>query len=254
MSIQVSTFPEPCARTPGPLQLGGQEVQVWRLELDTVPSDGWSWENLLSADERERAGRFHFARDRRRFTAARGLLRTLLGGYLQADPGELRFRYSHKGKPALDGKHQESGLCFNVSHSDEVALLAFARAGELGVDVERVRQDCEVQEIAQRFFSSAEQKALAALPAAQQYRAFFNCWTRKEAFVKAKGGGLSLPLDQFDVSLAPGEPAELLATRPDPAEKQRWSLWALDAGEEYAAALIVAGSGLRVTCTPWRTP
>jgi len=232
-----------------PLQLADDEVQVWRVEMDVLAPSEPHWFGLLSPDEQERARRFRFDRHRRRFATTRGVLRTLLGSYLTVDPRSVRFRYSDKQKPALDETLPQGNLQFNVSHSEELALIAFTRSREIGVDVERVQPDSDVESTAKHFFSDSEREMLASLPASERHAAFFRCWTRKEAFIKAIGEGMSMPLAQFDVSLAPGQPAELLATRPDPKEKQRWSMWTLDAGPEYAAALVVEGKNkdMRVT-------
>jgi 4'-phosphopantetheinyl transferase len=222
------------------------EAHVSRFDLDTELATDEQWESLLSSDERERALRFHFPLHRRRFSAARGFLRIVLGAYLETDPKTLCFRYSDKGKPALGGMQATSLLRFNLSHSENVVLLAVTLGREIGVDVECMRPDLELESIAHRFFSAAERESFDRIPLAQKCLAFFNCWTRKEAFIKAKGDGLSLPLDQFDVSLTPGAPAEILATRPDAGEKAYWSLCSLDAGPDYAAALVVQGSNVRI--------
>ena len=132
-----------------------------------------------------------------------------------------------------------NGLDFNLSHSAGIVLLAFARRRRIGIDIEAVRRDFSTTEIAERFFSPAERTALRQLPHGQRHQAFFRCWTRKEAFIKALGEGLSHPLDQFDVNLAPGEPAVLLATRPDATEAGRWALWNVPTAGNYAAALAI---------------
>lgn len=240
----------PAFRLRTALRLAEDEVQVWQADLDALaPSDEYCF-RLLAPDERSRAQRFRFPIHRNRFAAARGLLRALLGSYLGITPGEVLFRYSDKDKPRLDDSFSQSRLQFNISHSENMALLGFVLGRDIGVDVERIRLNFDVQEIAQRFFSPVERDALAALPTAQKHQAFFNCWTRKEAFVKAVGEGLSLPLDQFDVSLVPGKPAELLATRPNAGEKARWFLTAVDAGPGCAAAVVVRGTKLRVVSSP----
>lgn len=222
------------------------EAHVWQFDLDTQSFADEQWESLLSSDERQRALRFHFPLHRRHFSATHGLSRIVLGAYLNTDPEALCFRYSDKGKPGLGGIHETNPLRFNLSHSENALLLAITLGREIGVDVEYIRPDFELESTAQRFFSSAERGTLHALSVAQRRLAFFNCWSRKEAFIKAKGAGLSLPLDQFDVSLTPGVPAEILATRPDAAEKTHWSLTALDAGPDYAAALVVEGNNVRI--------
>jgi len=205
----------------------------------------------LTLDERARARRFRFPRDRDRFIVARGVLRAILGRYLGVDPGRLRFRYSPYGKPALAGPFEDEGIRFNLAHSQGIALYAVSRGREVGIDVEYVRADLADERIAERFFSPREVATLRAVPAEQRREAFFHCWTRKEAYVKARGEGLSLPLDQFDVSLAPGEPAALLSTPGDPPEVTRWSLQALNPGPGYVAALAVEGNGWRLRCWQW---
>ncbi|HJQ31620.1 MAG TPA: 4'-phosphopantetheinyl transferase superfamily protein [Pyrinomonadaceae bacterium] len=232
--------------------LPGEEVHVWRALLDAPEVRVRRLLELLAPDERERAARFHFERDRRRFTVARGLLRGILGGYLNSAPEALRFVYGAQGKPALVAEQNPGGLRFNVSHSEGVALFAFARGREVGVDVERVSSRVSCEEIAGRFFSPGEVARLRALPAELREAAFFDCWTRKEAYIKARGEGLSLPLDGFDVSLGPGEPTALLANRLDPAEVARWSLRALAPWPGVAAAVVAEGRGWRLKC--WRLP
>ena len=167
---------------------------------------------LLAPDEQARAERFIFHKDRTHFVVARGLLRVLLGRYLQRHPQHLHFCYGPHGKPELAPDMGDDTLCFNVSHAHGLALYAVTRQRDLGVDVEHVRPGFAEEHIAERFFSPREVAVLRALPVALQSTAFFACWTRKEAFIKARGDGLSLPLDQFDVAFAPGEPAALLYT------------------------------------------
>jgi 4'-phosphopantetheinyl transferase len=237
--------------SPTGLTLARAEVHVWRTSLDPDPSSIAHLQHTLSADEVQRAARFHFPRDRRRFTVARGVLRDILGRYLGVPPSDIEFRYSAYGKPALADGFDTAAVQFNISHSHEMALFAVTRDREIGVDIEYLGREVRGEDIAERFFSVHERTVLRALPAVAKHQAFFNCWTRKEAYIKAHGEGLSLPLDQFDVSLAPGEPAALLATRSDPQEARRWSLQALDPGPDYVAALAVEGQGWELTCWQW---
>jgi 4'-phosphopantetheinyl transferase len=225
------------------------EVHVWRASLDQPPwlSDFFA---TLAADERERAARFHFQKDRDHYITARGLLRTLLSHYLKLRPHDLSFGYSAHGKPFLVSP-PASDLRFNVSHSHGLGLFAFTRRRDLGIDIEQIRPDFAGEQIAERFFSAGEVTTLRRLPASQQAAAFFNCWTRKEAYIKARGEGLSLPLHMFDVSLAPGEPAALLATRVAPGETSRWSMIKLAPGAGYKAALVVEGQAWRLRCWQW---
>jgi len=220
--------------------LGVHEVHVWHAELTNV-EDARHLEPMLSPDENERAARFRFPEHRRRFVIARGRLRQLLAAYLEVLPRDVGFAYSEAGKPELSAFHR-SDLCFNVSHSGDIGVFAFALGRRIGVDVECIRHDVDVDEIPRRFFSQLEQQTLAGLEGRQKIEGFFNCWTRKEAYVKAVGSGLSLPLRDFDVSLAPGEPARLLATRPVPDLASKWSMALLELGQECAAAVVVEGS------------
>jgi len=235
---------DPRFRIEGPILLPDDEVHLWRIELESTAEGEVDWRRILSTDECARAERFRFARDRRYFTATRAILRTVLAGYLPAEANELVFRYSGKEKPSLSGAHAGK-IEFNVSHSGNVALLAFARGRALGIDVEQVREQADREAIARRFFSDHEQRELASLAPGERCAGFFRCWTRKEAYIKATGDGLSLPLHQFDVSLKPGEESALLATRPDPSEAEKWSLREVEAGVGYAAALCVRGQGWR---------
>jgi 4'-phosphopantetheinyl transferase len=237
---------------PAEVTLSSAEVHVWRAALDQVTTSVEHLQRSLSADERQRAARFYFPRDRRRFTVARGVLRDILGRYLKLPPSALGFGYSAYGKPSLAIGADADLLRFNLSHSHEMALFAITWGREIGVDIEYLQREIACEEIAERFFSPQERASLRALPAAVKQRAFFNCWTRKEAYIKAHGEGLSLPLDQFDVSLVPGEPAALLATRSDPWEALRWSLQALTMDPDYVAALAVEGHGWQCHCWQWR--
>jgi 4'-phosphopantetheinyl transferase len=236
MNITDSGFPIEAS-----VPLPDNEVRLWRVDLEAVGADEARWQQVLSSDELARAARFHFSRDRQRFVAARALLRRILASYLATDPNSLSFSYSKKEKPSLGPAHLDSGVTFNVSHSGGIALFAFSRRREVGVDVEQVRRDADLEAIARRFFSAREQSQLAALPTEEKADAFFRCWTRKEAYIKATGDGLSLPLSQFDVSLAAGEESALLATRPDGSEAGRWLLQEVPAGPGYIAALCVRG-------------
>ena len=238
----------PWRSAPETLSLRSNAVHVWRAALDVPESDVRRLGDTLADDERRRAERFIFQHDRAHFVVARGLLRVLLGRYLQHDPQHLRFVYGPHGKPELASDVGGTGLRFNVSHSHGLALYAITRHREIGVDVERIRPEVASETIAEHFFSPREVAVLRALPAALQATAFFACWTRKEAYIKARGDGLSLPLDQFAVSLAPGEPAALLYTAWDPQEAARWALHDLAPGPGYRAAVAVTGHDSQLTC------
>ena len=235
---------------PKNLALAG-EVHVWRAGLNLNASYVHSLTQILSADEQERVNRFYFPKDRDRFIAARGLLRLILARYLNTEPSHLRFSYNPYGKPDFIDESGRNGLRFNLSHSQGIALFAITRGREIGIDLEYIRSDLADSQVAERFFSHREVQALRALPKHSQPVAFFNCWTRKEAYIKARGKGMTLPLDQFDVSLVPGEPAALLYVNDDPEESSHWSLRDLVPGPGYAAALAVEGHDWGLKCWQW---
>ena len=217
------------------------EVQLWRVDFDALHEQELRWHKILSADELARASRFRFAIDRQRFVVSRGILRTILASYLAIDPKGLSFSYSSREKPSLAPSYFDSGVTFNISHSGGVVLLAFTRGREIGIDVEQVRSGFEVEAIARRFFSAHEQQQLAELAEEKRFDAFFRCWTRKEAYIKATGDGLSLPLHEFDVAVAEDSGDALTATRPDGDEARKWLLRDVPAGQGYVAALCVRG-------------
>ncbi len=229
--------------TPPHPGLAPDELHVWQVSLDPPPEVAPGLESLLADDEHARADDFRFERDRRRFVVGRGILRTLLGRYVGAPAQELKFRYGTFGKPVLDG----GGPWFNLAHSGSVALFAFSASVEVGIDVERSPAPPDADLISERFFSPAEAAELRALPVSERASAFLACWTRKEAFVKARGDGLSLPLDAFDVGFAPGQPCRLLRTGWSAEEPGRWRLVDLsDPAEGYVAALAARDVGWRV--------
>ena len=236
---------------PGNLAFGSDDVHVWRAPLDLSRTTVHRLRGALSPQELERASRYRFERDRRRFTVARGLLRLILSAYLGIAAQSVRFRGGPHGKPHLDGDTGQERLRFNVSHSHELGLFAVTRDREVGVDVEFVARDLPVLDVAERFFSPVEVSVLQKLPARAQREAFFTCWTRKEAYIKARGDGLALPLHQFDVSLSPGEPAALLGSEEDPEDVARWSLVELKPGPGYVASLAVEGAACQVGCWQW---
>jgi len=247
------------ARTYSPLwpyrtnrpELREGEVHVWRSWLDLSLAELRELENLLSPDERARASRFVFERDRRRFIAARAALRSILAECAGIGPRQVAFYYTPSGKPGLAGDLERSELQFNLSHSGALALIAVVRRAALGVDVECLSRRVDYEGIAKRFFSERERRALESLDGSKRKRGFFDCWTRKEAFVKALGEGLSRPFSCFDVSLAPGEGACLLAVRGDPEATSRWSLRALEPAPGYTGAVAVECAIGRLVCAQW---
>jgi 4'-phosphopantetheinyl transferase len=220
--------------------LAASSVHIWQfpLTISNVPLSEYA--SLLSDDEQLRAARFHFEKDARRFTVTRAMVRTILGGYTASSGRELRFDYSHNGKPRL--VDATTDFRFSVSHSGDRAMLAVAMGHDVGVDLELIRANIETVALAERYFSEGERAALRGLSGKEQAQGFFRCWTCKEAFLKAQGFGLSRSLESFDVEVNPARPARLLATRPDAEEAKRWALHDVPAEENYAAAAAWEGS------------
>lgn len=230
------------------------QVHVWRASLDLNP---WTLHTLrqgaLSEDEMERAGRLVFQRDRDRFVAAHGILRTILGSYLGLPPLRLSFANGPQGKPALAEPCGcgEPALRFNMSHSHGLALFAVACEREVGVDVEKMSTALDYDQIARRFFAASEVRAIHSLPHGERLRAFFHYWTLKEAFLKAAGHGLTLNLDQFEVSATPLHHPSLLSVHGCAHEASGWSLRRLAPHPTYSASLAVEGLGWKLTRWQW---
>lgn len=245
-------WPDSWPQPPERVRLEKGDVDIWCASLRQPESVIAGLFQTLARDEVERSERFRFRRHGVAFVVSRGLLRTIAGQYVGAHPGELCFAYTPYGKPYLAGPLADGLLRFNLSHSHELVLYAFAAEVEVGIDVEYMRPELAGEEIARRFFSPREVESLSALPVGQRTEAFFKCWTRKEAFIKAVGEGLSFPLDQFDVTLAPHEPAALLSVKNDAREAARWSLRDVSPGSGYAAAIVSEARARRVRCWRWK--
>jgi 4'-phosphopantetheinyl transferase len=231
------------------LDAGGELVHVWVVDLDDPSFPAAALAGLLSPDELARAARFRFDRDRHRFTVGRGLLRVLLGAYLNEEPAAIEFEYGASGKPRLRPSARApelSDLEFNLAHSDACAVFAFTHATELGVDVEQLRPVREFGEIADRFFSPAEAERVRHTDPAARVDAFYRCWTRKEAFIKALGDGLSRPLDSFCVTINSDESpcVEWASGEPDAAGS--WSLHHVEPRPGFVAALALRRPSVRL--------
>lgn len=244
-SANSSNNPWPPA--PEGVSISAGEVHVWRAELDTESAARRTFRETLSDDERERAERFRFDKDRHRFITARVALRSILGRYLNITPREVRFSYNTRGKPALTPGHR-SRLRFNLSHSRGLALCAVTAGREVGVDLEKIRGRPAGEKIAERFFSREETDAIRALPVGERAAAFFACWTRKEACLKARGGGLTLKLDTFTVPVLPVNHGQRVDVIADTETGSRWTLWNLLPDPGYVAALAVEGADCELRC------
>jgi 4'-phosphopantetheinyl transferase len=247
------------SRTPSlasAFHLASDEIHSWCASLDVPPDASARLYATLTSDERTRSARFYFERDQQRFIVARGVLRDLLGRYLQTQPSQIRFVYNAFGKPDLSPEFT-ARLKFNLSHSAGLALIAVATASNVGVDLEYIRAQSDYADIARRFFSAAEVDYLTALPSHLYAEAFFSCWTKKEAYVKACGEGLAIPLNSFSVPLTtdPGHtPVDLDVASKGIVSAKRWSLYTLRPAPGYAGALAIEGTGWRLRQWQWKMP
>ncbi|MCL5958370.1 MAG: 4'-phosphopantetheinyl transferase superfamily protein [Chloroflexi bacterium] len=237
---------------PNGLKLEPNEVHIWRASLGVPEDQIQRLKTTLAEQELKRAEAFFFPRDAERFVVARGVLRDILGRYVGVDPSRLRFSSGSFTKPTLIEESSEWKLRFSLAHSHQLALYAVARDREVGVDVEYIRPDKADERLVEQLFSAGETARLRSLSEDARKQAFYCCWTRKEAYLKARGDGLSVALDRFEVSLTPGEGEVLLTTPGDPDEERRWSLRELFAGPGYAAALAVEGQSCELKCWQWQ--
>jgi|GEM_PF-124122 len=231
-----------------PIHLHRDEVHVWIAPIEVPSTCLEELGSVLAADERRRPDGFHFEADRRRFVVSRGLLRHLLARYVGVEPQALAFRYGAAGKPELARPRGSADLRFNASRTRGLALYAITLRRRVGVDVEARRPLPEFELLVRMCLSDREQAALRALPVRLRQQAFFEAWTRKEAFLKATGEGLGFPPERVEVSMAPGEPAALRCIDGDQEAAAAWSLWAPPVGPGHAAAVAVEGHGHHVSC------
>lgn len=239
--------------SPAPIDLvvADREVHVWRAQREPSSSQVEWLLGILTEDEITRANRFSFERDRQRFVAARVILRSILSRYIVISPGQIRFNYNAYGKPFLAPEFSSDQLSFNLSHSGSMALYAITRNREIGIDIERIRSEVEHEEITKQFFSANEVAMLGAMPNEKKLEAFYTCWTRKEAYIKARGKGLSLPLNSFDVFFAPRGVTMSLMTEDEPQTHSPWTILDLEPGPGYTGALAVKGTGCRMRYWEW---
>jgi 4'-phosphopantetheinyl transferase len=232
-------------------ELADDHIHVWRASLTLDQATLRSLESTLADNERARAERFVFESDRDRFIAAHGFLHDLLGAYLRCPPKTIDFTYDPHGKPFVASRGPRTDVCFNLSHSHEVALIAIGRKRQIGIDIELIRPEFAGEEIARRYFSAKEIDELGKLPAESRAEGFFLCWTRKEAYVKARGDGLHVPLDSFSVSVSPDAPATLSSS-----DESRWRIESfvpsLIYEPQYAASVVAEGKHWRPQYLEWK--
>lgn len=231
--------------------LGLGEVHLWLASLQVTDATYAALLQSLSPDERCRAGKFAFEVPGRKFVVARGILRSILARYLAVEPADVHFDYGPHGKPCLDRALALQRLEFNLSHASDLFALALFTHGRIGVDVERVRSLPDLERMVHSACSDLERDALSDLDVEARTLGFFRCWTRKEAYIKACGDGLSIPLDTFDVSLAPDNPIAMLAHRRDPAEVSRWSFYTFNPEPGYIGAAAAEGQRVAYHLLRW---
>jgi len=242
----------PTRRSPHPLaRPGDDEAHVWTALISTCRPQLPFFERLLSEEERMKAARFVRPEDRARSIVAHGLLRQLLGDYLSVEPTGLNFRQNELGKPALVPCPGQPALSFNLSHSGEVILFAMTAGRRIGVDIEEIRKNFDFMEVAKGQFSEREFTALQGMSGAEQTDAFFRCWTRKEAYLKARGEGLGYPLKNFSVSISPTAPPAVEWAADDPAAAERWAVRDLAEIPGYAGAVVCEGRATRFVSRRW---
>ena len=222
-------------------------VKIWTV-LNSSSLDLTPYLQFLSSDEKERAKKFRFQGDQANYILGKSILRILVGKYLEQDPKSIEFNYNAYGKPELpDG----SGLKFNISHSGDLVLLGFNEIHPIGVDVEKIKIDFDVMEVAANYFSATELRSLRKVPHEDQKRAFYRCWTRKESFIKAKGLGVSFPLDKFSVSIDKDEEAQLIETNWEPNEKDQWQIYSFVPAKNYLAAITASSKLTEISYQFW---
>ncbi len=226
-------------------------IHVYRILLDLPEADIQYFASLLSNEEHQRAERYLFSKHRARFIASRAQAKMILGRYTGLKPEQVELTYNPYGKPLLEALPGSSTLHFNVSHSHDLGLVAVTEVAEIGVDIEKVRPDIDYTHISRQFFSLDETERLLDLPAEEQVEAFYNIWTRKEAFIKGRGIGLATPLDQFDVSIDGNAPSRLKHASEEIEGAYEWTLCELKPGTGYVANLAVHGDQWQLSCWQW---
>jgi len=236
---------------PARCSLTSREIHVWAAALDFSAQVLAGLEITLSLEERERGEQFEFVADRNAFIGSRGVLRAILASYLDLEPQEIQFEYGRHGKPILANQPQPDRLQFNLAHSDGLFLTAVSRFCAVGVDVERIRELDDLDDLANQLLSPTEEIAWRRLPVSQQNRAFFNLWTRKEACLKATGDGITERLKEITVSFTPEGPSGQLDPPGIPGSTQAWTLRQLNPAPEYAAALAAPARNFDLSCWQW---
>ena len=228
--------------------LSQDEIHVWASCLDVAPTASAVFGASLSEGERMRAKKFRFQQHKSRFIVGRGLLRAIMSHYLQVEPARVEFKYNLQGKPELTRPFDSSGIHFNLAHSEDLALFTVTTIGPVGIDVERIQANKDARELVKWFCSPCEQELFENLAPQEKQLAFFNLWTRKEAFLKATGEGIAQLLSQVEVAFQPGKPARFIAVSGDSERASRWSVRDLSLGPDFAAAVAIQAKNFRLRC------
>ncbi len=253
MSLNSNTPDPDNFKTPpsGNIPISPDEIHVWRINFENINCDLTGHSKIISPEEKYRADKFHFEKDKTRFIIRHSILRSVLGRYLLRKPESIQFEYNTHGKPALKGNLYNTGIQFNLSHSNNLALIAIVLNREIGIDIEHINANIDYENIAIQYFSENEISELRSLPSQQQLIAFYNCWTRKEAYIKALGQGLAIPLSTFDVTLTPNKPAALLKTIHQSLPHNCHSIANIRPHLDYIAAAVVPGQIAQVKYWGW---
>lgn len=235
---------------PSQIHINDDEVHIWRVPLTFSGWAGGKLGDLLSAEETKRAECFRFHKDRIRYIVSHSALRSILGAYLNMNGRRLIFSCNKYGKPFLSENSETLPIQFNFSHAGDYALVAITLERAIGVDIEYIQGDVEIADIS-RFFSDPEKELMEGLGSVERPLAFFNCWTRKEAYIKARGQGLTYPLNRFEVSLRPGDPAKLIRVDKEPDEVFRWRMEDIYVAPDYSATLVVESGGCSTKHWQW---
>ena len=231
--------------------LSALDIHIWSLSLDLPVNRIQTMAHKLSAEETKRAAGFRFERDRKRYIARRAFLRMILGYYLDCEPRHINFSYGPYGKPRVQDDISSTGIHFNLSHSNGLALFAVTRDVEIGIDLEMIKPLSDLEGIVTNFFSPSEIAEFYNVAEKERLFAFYNCWTRKEAFIKAIGKGLTYDLSEFDVSLAPDKPARILSISGNTEQAACWSLAELNPASDFVAAIAYKGQERKMVCLGW---
>jgi 4'-phosphopantetheinyl transferase len=224
------------------MKLCEDEIHIYRSTLEKPPAEVKQLEKILSPDEIEKAYKFKFETDRNNYIVGRAFLRNILNKYLEIDASKINFSYAEKGKPFI----KDSIVKFNLAHSKSYVVYAFTLEKEVGIDLEYLKEMPDAREIAKGFFSKDETHELDKVSEKNLELAFFNCWTRKEAFIKAVGEGLSYPLADFTVTLIPGDEPEIIWIKKNPEEINDWSMINIEVKENYISSLAIKSKGVRI--------